>query len=181
MNIRIAATLAALMVSATGASAATVGLQAVTIDGEVQTFLRSNGNLITLWEVVNTAGVGLGTGNVEVTQATDILSRFFVMGGSVVELYNGTNPVNAGASEFSEITYSFIVPPNTTPRSSIWVEWTGDLLLYLNPNFSVTGVSGDFITDDGDPVPVVPLPAGLPLLLAGLGAIGLAARRRKAA
>jgi hypothetical protein len=181
MNIRIAATLAALTLSATSASAATVGLQAVTIDGQVQTFLRSNGNLITLWEVVNTMGVGLGTADVDVTGESDVLSRFFPVGGSVVALYNGTNPVNAGASEFDSITYGFTVAPNTPSRSSIWVEWTGDLLLYLNPNFSVAGVSGDFITAGGDPVPVVPVPAALPLLLGALGALGMAARRRKTA
>lgn len=179
MNMRIPALIAALVLSASGASAATIGLQVVKIDSVPQTFQRENGNLITLWSFDNTTAVGLGTGDVTIAAESEITSRFLF--GTVVALYNGTNPVNAGAAAFDPLTFSFVVPDDTVLPSSLWVEWTGDNLIYLNPDFTFAGVTSDFITSPGDPVSVIPVPAAMPLLLLGIGALGLAMRRRKPA
>jgi hypothetical protein len=179
MNMRIPALIAALVLSSSGASAATIGLLPVTIDGVVQTFQRENGNLITLWSLDNTVSVGLGSGDVTITAANEITNRFLL--GTVVSLYNGANPINSGAVEFDPLTFSFVVPDDAVLLSSLWVEWTGDNLLYLNPNQALNGVTSEFITSPGDPVPVIPVPAAMPLLLLGVGALGLTMRRRKAA
>lgn len=70
--------------------------------------------------------------------------------------------------------YQFNYVPIANP-SQEWTPWNDD----LNGIFTLTGAVVN-PNPGGDGPGVVPLPAGLPLLLVGLGAFGIVARRRKA-
>lgn len=65
---------------------------------------------------------------------------------------------------------------------ALWVEWGGGNLTFSNGTGGTNGFgAGDAATLQGDPLAPVPVPAALPLLLAGLGALVAVKRRRKAA
>jgi hypothetical protein len=184
MNIRIAATLAALMVSATGASsttasAATIFLEAVTVGENLQTYELESGNSLTLWRINNTRATTEVIDDLSELTAGLVAIDFLPFSVSpMLNAYNGPDPLNAGAAEFSAVSFAFTLPARTS--RTFWVEWSGDWLIY-----SVVGTQQVVVpptaTVLGDPLTPIPVPAALPLLLGGLGALGLAARRRKAA
>jgi hypothetical protein len=187
MKIRIATLAIALAtaIAAPAGAASVIGLQVQRIGGELQIHQRANGNFLGLWRFNNRERINPGAGAVTITSREDILDGFIQGRENIVEFYNGANPVNDGASEFDVLTYSFTIADNARLPSSLWIEWTAlpnnRPLIYLQPNGSEARMNSRNVTLEGDPVPVVPVPAALPLLLAGLGALGLAARRRKAA
>jgi hypothetical protein len=84
-------------------------------------------------------------------------------------------------TEFSPLVFGFIIADNALLRRSVWVEWTGGVIRYQQPNGRHARMNSKRVTRDGDPLSVVPVPAALPLLLAGVGVLGLLARRRRAA
>ena len=183
MKIRLAAiALAVATALAAPAGASVIGLQVDRSDG-LQVYALDNGNFLGLWRFNNRERINPGAGAVTITKADDILDGFFRGRDSIVGFYNSATPVNPGAAEFSPIDFSlgFTIADNALLRQSLWIEWTGGAIRYRQPNGRAAGMNSRRITRDGDPLAVVPTPAALPLLLAGLGALGFAARRRKAA
>jgi hypothetical protein len=185
MKIRIAALVLALaaMVSAPAAAATVnpiIGLQVDRSNG-LQVYALDNGNFLGLWRFNNREGINPGAGAVTISTADDILGGFFRGRDSIVGFYNGAIPLNDGAAEFTPLVFGFVVSDNALLPQSLWIEWTGGAIRYRQPNGRAAGMNSRRVTLEGDPLAVVPTPAALPLLLAGLGALGLAARRRKAA
>jgi|GEM_PF-6559104 len=160
-------------------AAAIVGLQ-LEGGGTQQVFALDNGNFLSLWGFDNREGANPGAGAVDINSAADIIGGF--VSGTVVGLYNGANPVNAGASEFDALTYSFTIADDARLFDSLWVEWTGGTLVYAQPNGrSRSTANSTNITRDGDPFPrTVPVSEPTPIALLGLGLLmaGIARRRR---
>jgi hypothetical protein len=186
MNMRFAAAAFAILATFAGPAAASViGLQVQRIGGQVQVYQLDNGNFLGLWRFNNREAINPGAGAVTINSMDDILDGFIQGRDNIVQFYNGANPVNAGASEFDVLTYAFTIANNARINSSLWIEWTAlpnnAPLIYLQPNGNQARMNSRNVTLDGDPISVIPLPAGLPLLLAGVGAIGLMARRRRLA
>lgn len=173
------AALATALLLAAQTEAATIGL-AVEGGGSPQVYQLSNGNFLGLWGLDNRERANPG-GAVTITTQAELLSA--MNPGSrnrVVAVYNGTNPVNSHAREFSPLVYDFTVGDEVRLSNALWIEWRGGNLVYRNPGRG-GGNMGATATRTGDPFLVTtPLPGALPLLLAGFAALGLAARRRKA-
>lgn len=196
MKSRIAALVfffaAAVSAPAGPAAASVIGLQVQRIGGDVQVYQRDNGNFLGLWRFNNREAINPLAGSVTINSMDDILAGFIQGRDNIVQFYNGANAVNAGTSEFDVLTYSFTIADNARIASSLWIEWVAlpnnAPLIYRQPNNNLARMNSRNVTLAGDPVPaaavsvsVVPLPAGLPLLLAGLAALGIAAHRRRAA
>jgi hypothetical protein len=181
MKIRLAAIAFAVAAAlAAPAGASVIGLQVDRSEGR-QVYALDNGNFLGLWRFNNRERINPSAGAVTISSAEDILAGFFRGRDRIVGFYNGATPVNPGAAEFSPIVFGFTIDDNALLPQSLWIEWTGGVIRYRQPNDRVAGMNSRRITRDGDPLAVVPTPAALPLLLAGLGALGFAARRRKAA
>lgn len=185
MKIRIAAFVLALATAISApAGAATVGaiigLQVDRSEGR-QVYALENGNFLGLWRFNNREGINPGAGAVTIDSMDDILNGFIRGRDSIVRFYNGATPVNPGVAEFTPIVWNFTIADNALLPRSLWIEWTGGVIRYQQPNGRIAGMNSRRITREGDPLSVVPVPAALPLLLGALGALGLAARRRKTA
>lgn len=181
MKIRLAAIAFAIAAAISApAGASVIGLQVDRSDG-LQVHALDNGNFLGLWRFNNRERINPGAGAVTISKAEDILDGFFRGRENIVGFYNGATPVNPGAAEFSPLVFGFTIADNAFLPQSLWIEWTGGVIRYRQPNGRAAGMNSRRITRDGDPLAVVPTPAALPLLLAGLGAIGLVARRRRAA
>jgi hypothetical protein len=175
MKMRIAALAALLTIATASASAAAViGLQVVKDEDGIPTVASVPGGFLSLWTVTNREAVNPGAGAVTITGEADFLAGFTEGAGSITGFFNGPNPLNAGAAEFSALNYSILIADNVRLENALWIRWTGGRLIYQNPN----GVEE---TVNAAVVSVIPAPAALPLLLGALGALGFAARRRKAA
>ena len=102
--------------------------------------------------------------------------------GVVNEVKRGTSLGNVGWSDLTEYTFDLIF---TSTLIQVWVNGALEISHAGNFedggfgffNYSQTNVTYAGIEEDV--APGIPLPAGLPLMLAGLGAFGLASRRRK--
>ena len=171
--------LAMSAMAATSHAAAIIGLQ-VEGGGTAQIFQLGNGNLLGLMGIDNREGANPGAGAVTVNSAADLIGGFTSGGGNIVQFYNGTNPINAGASEFDVLTFAFNVADNARLFDSIWVEWTGGNLVYQQPSGGTTTM-GTTVTRSGDPLSAIPVPAALPLLAGAIGVFGLIGLRRRAA
>ena len=184
MKIRISALVLALVTTLSApAWAATVSIIGLQVDRSqgLQVHQLDNGNFLGLWRFNNRNCINPGAGEVTISSADDILDGFIRGRDSIVGFYNGETPVNAGASEFDPIEWGFTIADNALLRRSLWIEWTGGVIRYQQPNGRVAGMNSRRVTAEGDPLAVVPVPAALPLLALGIGALAFAARRRKAA
>jgi hypothetical protein len=182
MNFRIATVAFALFAALAAPShASVIGLQ-VERTGGLKVHQLDNGNFLGLWRFNNREGINPGAGAVTIGSADDILGGFIFGRDRIVGFYNGATPVNAGASEFDPLVYSFTIADNARLLNSLWIEWTGGRITYQQPNGKRASMNSRRVTLPGDPlaVAVVPAPAALPLLLAGLGALAFARRRRAA-
>ena len=182
MRSRLAAfAIAVVATLAAPASASVIGLQAERINGLPQVYELDNGNFLGLWRFNNRERINPGAGDVTISSAEEILEGFIRGRDRIVAFYNGETPVNPGVPEFTAIVWGFTIADNALVRRSLWIEWTGGVIRYEQPNGRMSGMNSRRITRDGDPLSVVPTPAALPLLLVGLGALGLATRRRRTA
>lgn len=83
-------------------------------------------------------------------------------------------------TEFFDNTLSFSPPNENNLFDALWVEYTGTVVFNNGSGGTNTLSAGD-ATLSGDPLAPVPLPAAGWLLLAGLGGLGLAGRRKRKA
>lgn len=181
MKIRLSAIAFALAAAFSAPAAASViGLQVDRSDGR-QIYQLGNGNFLGLWRFNNREWINPGAGAVTISTADDILDGFIRGRDLIVGFYNGATPVNPGAAEFTPLVFGFTIADNALLPQSLWIEWMGGVIRYEQPNGRVAGMNSRRVTREGDPLAVIPAPAALPLLLAGLGALGFAARRRRAA
>lgn len=173
------ATLAASAMIAAPAAAAVVNLQVEGGGGPQSVYQLGNGNLLGLWGFDNR---NPNVGAVTLNSADDILSGFRGDTSRIVGFYNGQTVVNPGKSEFDPIVWGFTLDDEARLFGSLWIEWTGGALVFRGP-VGGTKTMNPNVTLEGDPLALtpIPLPAALPLLLAGLGGLALIARRRKAA
>ncbi|MEM9346554.1 MAG: PEP-CTERM sorting domain-containing protein [Planctomycetota bacterium] len=167
-----AAALLTMVASATFTHAASITGFVVEGGGTQQVHQLNNGNFLGLWGFDNRENANPGAGAVTINSSADIVGGFTSGGASIVNFYNGTNPINSGASEFDELTFSFTLADNTRLFDSVWVEWTGGNLVYSNPAGGTTTMNSTNITRPGDPIPE---PTSLALLAIG----GLIATRRR--
>lgn len=92
---------------------------------------------------------------------------------------------SSGPQEFGNYVASFFAAGDNAIPASVGLSIDGDLLTHTTMgNTSASNqrlrVTLGFLSSSGPPPPaVIPLPATLPLLLAGLGALGLIARRKR--
>lgn len=148
--------------------------------GTQQVFALNNGNFLGLWGIDNRPS---GASNVTVSSQADLISGFTPGSvGNIVNVFNGTNPINGGASEFDQLTYSFTVNAGERLFDSLWIEWTGGNLVYQKQlGRGTTTMNSNNITRQGDPLAAaVPLPAAGWMLIAGVAGL-FAVRRRKSA
>lgn len=152
--------LAATAVLSAPASAAVIGLQ-VEGGGAPRVYQLTNGDFLGLWGFDNREGANPGAGAVTIATFDDLVSGF--RGGNrVVAFYNGTNPVNAGASEFDELVFGFTVADDARLFSSVWVRWTGGNLTYVQPNGRSTTTMSARATLPGDPLAALSPPVTEP-------------------
>ncbi len=145
--------------------------------GTQQVYQLTNGNFLGLWGFDNR---GAGQSDVTFNSAADITSIFTSNGGSVVNYYNGTNPINAGASEFDALAFSFTVLDQDRLFDSLWVEWTGGNLVARTASGGTSTMS-ELVTRSGDPLQnVIPEPGTLAIWGVGLGVMAIGRRRRQA-
>jgi hypothetical protein len=180
--MKLTAILAALALATGLAAPAGASVIALRVEGggTQQVYRLSNGNFLGLWGFDNRDFANPGKGDVTISAASQIIAGFSGGASRIVGFYNGSTPVNAGKAQFAPLTFSFTVADNTRLFNSLWVEWTSGNLVYRQPTGGTTTMAARK-TLEGDPLTPVPLPAALPLLLAGVGGLALLARRRKAA
>ncbi|MEO0529071.1 MAG: PEP-CTERM sorting domain-containing protein [Planctomycetota bacterium] len=169
------ALIAALAIGTSANAAAITGL-VVEGGGTQQVFALNNGNFLGLWGFDNREGANPGAGAVDILSAADITGGFTVGGANIVEYYNGTNPINAGAAEFDVLAYPFTIADDARLFDSVWVEWTGGPLVYQRPSGGTATMNSTNITRMGDPI----IPEPSTAILAGLALAAGCARRRVA-
>lgn len=173
-KISLAAFLVAICGAVEGYSASIIGL-VVEGGGTAQVYQLNNGNFLGLWGFDNREGANPGAGAVNIGSAADISMGFTPSSASsIVAYYNGTNPINVGASEFEVLSFPFTVADNARLFDSLWVEWTGGNLVY-NTVTGGTATMGTTVTRSGDPL--IPEPSALGLMACALG-FGLRRRAR---
>jgi hypothetical protein len=175
----LAAAIAAIAAFASGAQASVIALR-VEGGGTQQVYRLSNGNFLGLWGFDNREAANPGKGAVTISAASDIINGFSGGASRIVRVYNGSTAVNPGKAQFTPVTFSFTIADNARLSNALWIEWTSGTLVYRQPAGG-TATMAARATLQGDPLTPVPVPAALPLLLAGLGGLALVARRRQVA
>ena len=165
-----------LIVESHAQASAVIGFR-VEGGGTQQVYQLNNGNYLGLWGFDNRGNAS----PVTITSANDITQGFITGSASIVNYYNGINPVNVGASEFDPLVFPLTIDEDAlgkNPRlfDSVWAEWTGGFLVYQQPSGGTTTMSSSNVTRPGDPI--VPMPGTTAMAVIGLGA--LAMRRRRA-
>ncbi len=167
---------------ASGANAAAIIDLQVEGGGEQQVYHLSNGNYLGLWGFdARNASI---QSDVTIGSASDITGGFSSGGDNIVAYYNGSTPVNSGASEFDSLSYPITIKDGDRLYNSLWTEWTGGNLVYQKLNGGTSTMSTLFATptieyslwNNGDSVSVSE-PGSLALLVAGFAGLGLLRRR----
>lgn len=166
MKNRIFALLAASMIAACGHTAHAAAVVGLVVEGggTQQVHQLNNGNLLGLWGFDNREGANPGAGAVTINSAADITGGFISGAGSIVQYYNGTNPINGGASELDVLAYPFTIADDARLFDSLWVEWTGGSLVYQRPSGGTSTMNGTMITRPGDPFIPEPTTAALAMI-----------------
>ncbi|WP_298432955.1 VPLPA-CTERM sorting domain-containing protein [uncultured Jannaschia sp.] len=115
----------------------------------------------------------------------DLFSSF-TSSGTILGIYAGSgiaDVTNNAIPEFTDLTpytVEFSTPRrNWNLNSAIWVLWQGTGALVFDQNGQRATIGG-LVTRPGNPLIPVPLPAGVWLMLTGLGAlVGLGRLRRR--
>jgi hypothetical protein len=176
------ALLAALVLFAGVAAPASASVIALRVEGggTQQVYRLDNGNFLGLWGFDNRDFANPGKGAVTISTADDIIAGFAGGAGRILRFYNGSSPVNPGMAEFTPVTFGFTIEDNVRLSNAIWIEWEAGTLVYRQPTRGTATMAAS-ATREGDPLSPVPVPAALPLLLAGLGGLALIGRRRRTA
>lgn len=172
-------TLAGLMLTSVSAQAVAIVGLIVEGGGTQQVYALDNGNYLGLWGFDNREGANPGAAAVDINSLMDITNGFISGGGNIVNYYNGTNPINGGASEFDPLSVPFTIADNARLFDSLWIEWTGGNLVYQQPSGGTSTMNSTNITRDGDPLANNDVPEPGTLMLLGAGLVGLGAARRK--
>ena len=162
---------------------------ALGFSGPPQVYELSSGNFLGLWGIED-GSYGLDT---RPQDTAELISTFTDGVDAVVGLYYATPPFGGtwvGTPEaytpFGTTFQVDISNGSSQLTDSFWVEWTGGTIGWTGFNGQIGDVASysmePIATLAGDPlgsVPpaAVPLPASLPLLLAGLGGVALLRRR----
>ena len=181
MKIRITGIAFALAAAVSApAGASVVGFQVDRSLGGPQIFELADGTFLGLWRFNTRNGVDRNVGDTEINDAGDILIGF-TDPDLILGFYNGPTSVNGG-SQYTPLTFGFTLADRQIFPQAVWVNFLDGIIEYQQPNGNFARMnSGSRRVQDGSDISLIPTPAALPLLLAGLGAFGLMARRRKAA
>lgn len=169
--------------SATQVSAALSGIALKPADPS-QVYELNSGNFLGLWGIED----GSYALDFNPSQTSELIDTFTTGSANIVGLFYAVPPSGGSwegnPGEFEAFGTTFQVGNSNGSSQlvdSFWVEWTGGTLGWAGLN-GQTGADESYAmsaaaTLQGDPLAAVPLPAGLPMLLAGLG--GFALLRRK--
>ena len=158
-------------------------VHAATLDGQSLTieFVQNNGGEVVFDPQTAVVGAGVEASffqSLNVDVSGDIISIIAFGSSSFGNIpFNGwrITDTNGTIDAFSALT---LLPGGDFPEATFSVS-ADEILLNFNETGSfVAGDTAEFRVSFG-PVGTVPLPAGLPLLLAGLGGLGLLAKRRR--
>lgn len=180
--MKLSALLAALVLSLGISAPAGASVIAMTVEGGgiQQVYRLKNGNFLGLWGFDNRENANPGKGAVTISAASDLIAGFSGGAARIVGFYNGATPVNPGKAQFTPVVWGFTIGDNVRHSNALWIEWESGSLVYKQPRRGTSSMSARE-TLAGDPLTPVPVPAALPLLLAGLGVLAIAGRRRKTA
>lgn len=131
------------------------------------------------------------SGDLSALSQAELNTDFWAHVDTVTEVARATNLGSTGWADQTEYLFELVFTPTLI---QVWVDgvleishagsFTDGAFGFYNfsqDNVLYAGITEEEVPDNGppsDPPSVIPLPAGMPLLLAGIAALGLATRRR---
>jgi hypothetical protein len=178
---RLLATVAAVASLVGSAAHAALDLRPATPGGSKQVYQLGNGDLLGLWGFSGGVNAILGSSQ----STSDLISAFRTQDQPDIVGFYYSKPTGGSwagdPDEFEALGATFEIESTDYSDKlfdSLWVRWTGGDLFNAASNSNMN--AGD-VNLAGDPLAPIPVPAALPLLILGLGGLGLYARRQRSA